>query len=134
MDRQGVKTDVLVLFAFLYYIKLMKKENRLKLNKDFRRLYAKGKSTVYGCVVVYAMKNKRGTVRIGLTVGKGVGNAVKRNRAKRLLRVAADEAMPNLAPGYDLIFVARNRIDGKKSGQVSHDLLKALKNLRLIED
>lgn len=124
----------MVLFAFLYYLKLMKKENRLKLNKDFKRLYARGKSTVYGCVVVYAMKNKHGDIRIGLTVGKGVGNAVKRNRAKRLLRVAADEVMPQLISGYDLILVARNRIDGKKSGQVSYDLKKALKNLRLVED
>ena len=109
----------------------MKKENKLKLNKDFRRLYARGKSSVYGSVVVYAMKNKKGITRAGLTVGKGVGNAVKRNRAKRLMRVAFDNAFPHLQSGYDLIIVARNRIDGKKSGQVVHDLKKALTNLNL---
>ena len=113
----------------------MKKENRLKLNKDFRRLYARGQSAVYGNVVVYALKNRRGGIRVGLTVGKGVGNAVKRNRAKRLLRVAMDFAMPHMANGYDYIIVARNRIVGAKSDRVSYELIKALKNLKMyIED
>lgn len=104
----------------------MKKEKRLKLNKDFRRLYARGKSGVSGCVVVYALKNKRKTIRVGLTVSKGVGNAVKRNRAKRIMRVAFDALEGNIANGYDIIIVARNRIEGKKSGQVTRDLKAAL--------
>ncbi len=109
----------------------MKKENKLKLNKDFRRLYAKGKSAVGGCIVVYSMKNRCGRVRAGLTVGKGVGNAVKRNRAKRLIRASFDSMFENIKPGYDYILVARNRIDGKKMGQVARDMKKSLISLDL---
>ncbi len=109
----------------------MKKENRLKLNRDFRRLYARGKNVAFGCVAVYAVKTKRKTVRAGLTVGKGVGNAVKRNRAKRLLRVAFDTACVKVNGGYDIIIVARNRIDGKNSGQVTRDLEQAFAVLKL---
>ena len=58
-------------------------KHTLKLNKDFRRLYARGKSVACGCVVVYCMKNRKDENRIGLTVGKTIGKAVKRNRAKR---------------------------------------------------
>ncbi len=112
----------------------MKKENRLKLNRDFRRLYAKGKNVACGCVAVYAVRTKRETVRAGLTVGKGIGNAVKRNRAKRLLRAAFDSACVNVKGGYDVIIVARNRIDGKKSSQVTRDLVKAFETLKLYSE
>lgn len=111
--------------------RFMKKENRLKLNRDFRRLYARGKCAAVGCVAVYAQVSKRPFTRVGLTVGKGVGNAVRRNRAKRLLRVAFDEAGQNLSGTYDLIIVARNRITDKKSGQVTKDLKKAFAALGL---
>ena len=123
--------EVVVLFAFLCIQRFMKKENRLKLNRDFRRLYAKGKNVACGCVAVYAVKTKRGIVRAGLTVGKGIGNAVKRNRAKRLLRVAFDLASVNVKGSYDIIIVARNRIDGKNSSQVTRDLQKAFSSLSL---
>lgn len=126
MFRQGEKGQGPLTFCLFVLFEIMKKEKILKLNKDFRRLYARGKSGVAGTIVVYALKNKRRTVRVGLTVSKGVGNAVKRNRAKRLMRVAFDSLENNIANGYDLIIVARNRIDGKKSGQVTHDLKAAL--------
>ncbi len=114
--------------------RFMKRENRLKLNRDFRKLYSKGKTASCGCVAVYALKTKRPLVRVGLTVGKGVGNAVKRNRAKRLLRVAFDNVSVGISGGYDIIIVARNRIDGKTSIQVTHDLKNAFNRLNIIED
>ncbi len=126
MFRQGEKGQSPLTFCLFVLFEIMKKEKRLKLNKDFRRLYARGKSGVSGCVVVYALKNKRKTIRVGLTVSKGVGNAVKRNRAKRIMRVAFDALEGNIANGYDIIIVARNRIEGKKSGQVTRDLKAAL--------
>ena len=109
----------------------MKKENRLKLNKDFRRLYARGKSSVNGCIVVYAMKSRYPKLRAGITVGKNVGNAVHRNRAKRLIRAAFDSLFSGICTGYDIIIVARTRINGKKMKQVSGDLKKALVALGL---
>lgn len=107
----------------------MKKFNRLKLNRDFRRLYAKGKNVASGCVAVYAVRSSRPYSRVGLTVGKGVGNAVKRSRAKRVLRVAFDNVSPMLSGSYDFIIVARNRIVGKKSDEVTRDLMNAITKL-----
>jgi ribonuclease P protein component len=48
--------------------------------------------------------------RYGFAVGKRVGGAVQRNRAKRLMREAARHLHPRVAPGHDIVFIARNRM------------------------
>ncbi len=63
----------------------MKNTQSLKLNRDFRRVY-KSENAVGGYTVVYARKNKYSFNRLGLTVNKSFGKAVKRNRVKRLIR------------------------------------------------
>ena len=52
----------------------------LNLNKDFLRLYHKGKSCAKPTLVVYCMKNRLGLCRVGITTGKKIGGAVQRNR------------------------------------------------------
>ena len=54
-------------------------------NRDFKRLYARGRSFVTPLCVVYVMKNRLGVNRVGITTSKKIGCAVKRNRARRLL-------------------------------------------------
>lgn len=52
----------------------------LKENKDFRRLYHRGKSYVSPVLVTYVMKNRKAGLRIGFTTSKKIGIAVQRNR------------------------------------------------------
>ena len=83
----------------------------IKKNIDFRRIYKRGKSCVTPTLVVYATRNRRGN-RLGLTAGKKVGCAAKRNRAKRRLRALYRELVltDRLLPGgacLDMIIVAR---------------------------
>lgn len=58
----------------------------LNENKDFRRIYAKGKSYVSSSVITYVSKNRCKQIRVGITTSKKIGNAVQRNRARRLIR------------------------------------------------
>ena len=81
----------------------------LNRNKDFNRLYSRGRSYVEQCVVVYVLKNRLKQVRIGITTSKKIGNAVKRNRARRLIRESCRKLLPNVRPGVDLVFVARKK-------------------------
>ena len=86
----------------------MQKTIVLTLNKDYRRLYYKGKSAVDPALVTYALRNRiPGQNRIGITVTKKIGKAVIRNRCKRVIRAAYRLLEPQLPEGWDFIFVAR---------------------------
>lgn len=95
----------------------------LKENRDFRRIYAKGRSYPSAIIVTYVMKNRCGCVRIGITTGKKIGKAVLRNRARRIIRESYREISDSIKPGYDLVFVAR----GKTPFVKSYDVLKSMK-------
>ncbi|MBO4468196.1 MAG: ribonuclease P protein component [Clostridia bacterium] len=98
-----------------------------KENKDFKRLYYRGKSFVDPCFVMYVAKGRARQTRLGVTVGKKVGCAVYRNRAKRLLRAAFSTVSENIVSGYDFVFVARTRILTKKSYTIANSIEKHLK-------
>lgn len=112
----------------------MKKTQSLKLNRDFRRLYSRGKSFVSGYTVVYASKNRFDENRLGLTVSKSVGKAVKRNRLKRLMRESYRLMEDKIASGFDIIIVARNRALGKTQQQIQKDVEYAMRKLELMEE
>ena len=99
----------------------------LNQNKDFKRLYFKGKSFVSPVVVVYVMKNKSNNIRYGITTSKKVGKACKRNRAKRVINVAFYSLLPDISNGYDFVFVARAKTPFVKSDYVLRCMSKQLK-------
>jgi ribonuclease P protein component len=88
----------------------------LKLNSDFRRVYARGKAYTNPALVSYVLKNRAGICRIGITTSKKIGNAVQRNRARRVIRAAA-EMLPEIG-GCDIVFVARTKTLRKKSTEL----------------
>ena len=62
------------------------KQERLLNRKDFVNLNRLGKKYHTKHFIVIAKKNRSGINRLGITVSKKIGNAVKRNRIKRLIR------------------------------------------------
>ena len=88
----------------------MKREDKLKQNWEFRRLYTRGKCLTSPAFILYFAKGK---------AGKKFGTAVARNRAKRLITAAFDSVMPNIKRGFDFVIVARVRILTLKSPQVA---------------
>jgi ribonuclease P protein component len=97
----------------------MSKALTIKENRDFQRLYRRGKSFVSPVVVTYVMKSKGNDIYYGITTGKKVGNAVRRSRARRVIRAAFREVFPQLKTGCDIIFVARGKTPYVKSGVVA---------------
>ncbi len=100
---------------------------KLKLNKDFRRIYGRGSSFVNPAFVTYVLKNRNGFIRMGITVSKKIGGAVERNRAKRVITAAFRECVPHIPQGYDFVFVARTRILNCKSQNIAADMLENFK-------
>lgn len=109
------------------------KSHTLKQNKDFRRLYYRGKTKASSCLVTYIMKNRLGETRIGITSGKKVGNAVRRNRSRRLIRAAFSCCEDRLNGSYDIVFVARTRTADAKMQQVREQMEEQLVRLGAID-
>ena len=99
---------------------------RICENKDFRRIYARGRSFVSPVIVTYVMKNRYRKIRVGITTSKKTGNAVKRNRSKRVIREAFRMILPRVKEGYDLIFVSRGKTPFVKSTEVMEIMTKQL--------
>ena len=103
-------------------------------NNDFRRIYARGKSYVSPLVVVYALKNRTKNVRVGITTSKKVGNAVQRNRSRRVIREAFRALAPRVRHGFDLVLVARGKTPYVKSTDVRRQLERQLQAAGLLRE
>lgn len=80
---------------------------RMKTPEEFKRVYDRKKSASDGTIVVYACENQFAHPRLGVSVSKKVGNAVERNRWKRLFREAFRLMQHDLPQGVDLILIPK---------------------------
>ncbi len=109
----------------------MKKTVSITQNHEFRSLYYKGGSKASGLLVVYFRKNRYGLNRLGITVSKKVGNAVMRNRVRRLIRENYRLMEAELLDGYDIVIVARTRMAEADFHQTAATLRRLLEKCGL---
>ncbi len=112
--------------------RIMKRPDILRDQRDFNRLYNKGKSSGSRYVVLLCLKNGLTYNRKAFVASKKVGNSVVRHRAVRLMREAFRELEPQFPQGYDLLFIARNTIKEQKCADVKKSIEAASKRLRLL--
>ncbi|MCY6958208.1 MULTISPECIES: ribonuclease P protein component [Clostridium] len=111
----------------------MKKEERIRKNLEFRRVYKRGKSYSNQLLVLYIYKNyKNANInRVGISVSKKVGNSVVRSRVKRLISEGYRLNCNDLKTGYDLVFIARNTSKDKTYQEVEKSIIKLLRKAGL---
>ena len=108
-------------------------DGTIKENRDFRRAYRRGVCYPSGVVVTYVFMRKSGGFRIGVTVGKKLGNAVARNRARRVIRAAWRAVEPEAVGSADIVFVARGRTPTCKSTELARILRGQLRAAGLLD-
>ncbi len=111
----------------------MKHTVSLKLNHEFRRLYNKGRTAASPYMAVYCRKTRLPCSRLGLTTGVKLGKAVTRNRVRRRLREIYRTNEWRLAPGWDIVIVARMKAVFAQYGQLERSFLSLAEKLELLE-
>ncbi|MCL4257371.1 MAG: ribonuclease P protein component [Anaerolineales bacterium] len=91
-----------------------------------------GKSYPHPFVVLVVQANDIARVRVGVAAGRSVGGAVQRNRAKRVLRAAMQPLLERIAPGHDLVLIARAGILASSSQQAQAALERLLRRAKLL--
>lgn len=112
---------------------VMNKTETITENRIYTRLYSKGKNIVSGTAVIYYRHNNLGINRLGLTSTKKIGCAVKRNRARRVIREAYRLLEDNLGTGYDMVIVARTKATAVPMFAVKKDLEKSFRSCGIIK-
>lgn len=80
---------------------------RIRRGAEFALVLRKGRKWRNPLFTLHVLRTGEGLARLGVIASRGAGNAVKRNRAKRLLREAFRRMRPGLPPGLELVAVAR---------------------------
>ncbi|WP_147802525.1 ribonuclease P protein component [Alkalicoccus halolimnae] len=112
----------------------MKKQHRLKKNEEFQHVFQRGSSAANRQFVVYQLPRQEQThIRIGLSVSKKLGNAVQRNRIKRLMKEVLRDLTEDLKQEYDVVIIARKPAASMELEEVTKSLRHVLKVAKLFK-
>ena len=106
---------------------------RLRSGRDFRLVYARGRSYVHPMLILYVRPNGSAQSRIGFSISKKLGGAVVRNRIKRRLREACRARTRRLRPGVDVVLVGRSRLKDAPMTVIQSALDEMLARARLLQ-
>jgi len=86
---------------------MVKKDQRLRKNVQFSAVYERGRTWFNNLIVIKVLPNGLSCSRYGFVTSKQLGNAVTRNRVRRLLREVVKLTL--VKPGWDVVIIARKR-------------------------
>lgn len=112
----------------------MQRELRLTRKEDFNKVYRYGTSFANHQFVVYRLQQSSvAQIRVGISVSKKVGNAVIRNRMRRLIKEIIRHQVMSIKPHYDLVFIVRKPSIEMEYDQLEKSLLHVLRKASLIQ-
>ncbi len=109
-----------------------RRRRRLSRSGDFERVYREGSSRGNRFLVVYSFDGGGGrpaSTRLGISVGRKVGKAVKRNRVKRAIREAFWGLVNELPARRDYVIVARPGVEKLVERAGSDGIRESLREL-----
>ena len=105
----------------------------LRKKIEFNKVYNKGRSYSNHAIVIHVMKSDEIKGKVGFAVGKKNGNAVVRNRVKRLLRESYRHCRHEIKPDVSMVLIARKPLINAKCDEVIRifkDICKKAKILK----
>jgi|SRR5690625_556936 len=111
----------------------MKKAYRIKKNSEFQDIFQTGKSFANReLVIYYKEKPSQDHFRIGISVGKKIGNAVVRNQVKRYIRESFHQLEESIKNDVDIIIIARKPVVHMKCSDIKRSLTHLLRKQCLL--
>ena len=112
----------------------MKKNFRVKREKDFKAIFKEGTSFANRKFVVYQLENQKKHFRVGLSVSKKLGNAVTRNQIKRRIRHIIQNAKGSLEENIDFVVIARKWVETLGYADMEQNLLHVSKLSQIYQE
>ena len=110
----------------------MKKINILKDSKEFDRIIKTHKSYKYKDYIIYLERNDNQIYKFGLSVGKKIGNAVRRNKVKRQIKAIISQK--DYQNNFNCIIIVGKGINERSFNEMKENLLVAFENLKIIKE
>ena len=84
------------------------RDERIRRRADFQQVYARGTRIHGRYLTLFLLPSERPVGRLGIAATKKLGGAVRRNRAKRLIREVFRRN--KIAPGFDVVVVPKREL------------------------
>lgn len=107
---------------------------RLRQSSDFERVRVSGRSWANHWLVLGVLANDLDRVRVGVSASRRVGGAVKRVRARRLIREAVRPWLTKISGGWDLVFIARVSVGDASFHDVDGAVAQLLRRAQLVAE
>ena len=110
----------------------MKKINIIKKSEEFQKIIKNNKSYKTKYLYIYIAKHEENIYHFGLSVGKKIGNAVRRNKVKRQLREIISEN--DYQNNFDCIIIVRREINNCSFEEIRNDLNDFFNKVNIIKE
>jgi len=110
----------------------LSKSQRLLKPAQFQAVYQNGRKAVRPSLILWSLRAPSGPIRLGVVAGLKVGDAVRRNRARRMLREVFRRERDAMTGPADAVLVARRSLADATLEEVRSDLLSAARRTGLL--
>ena len=112
---------------------MLQQQYRLRRSADLKRVRQQGESCHHSLVILIVHPNGLDVSRFGFVASRRVGNAVKRNRGRRLLHEVVRLHLSEILPGYDCVFIVRQATPEASYWDVETAVLRLFSRLKLLD-